>query len=144
MLFENVNIAAESVNRTKIITVVIDLMFFLGLILLYAYPPDIYGFYPRCLWHEITGTYCPGCGSLRSFNALVKGDIFRVTDYNKAAIFYIPFLIYIFINIHYISLTGKSLPTLKLNAAMLYSLAGLIIVYWVIRNIIPYFAPANT
>ena len=28
-----------------------------------------------CIFHELTGLYCPGCGSGRAFAALLRGDI---------------------------------------------------------------------
>ena len=30
---------------------------------------------PKCLFHEWTGLYCPGCGSTRALYALLHGDL---------------------------------------------------------------------
>ncbi len=30
-----------------------------------------------CIFHELTGLYCPGCGGTRAFFALLKGDLVR-------------------------------------------------------------------
>lgn len=43
--------------------------------LLYWFPPDRYGFYPRCWLHELTGLQCPGCGGLRAVHRLLHGQL---------------------------------------------------------------------
>jgi hypothetical protein len=37
---------------------------------------------PKCLWHQITGIPCPGCGSTRCVRALAAGDIGRALVMN--------------------------------------------------------------
>lgn len=49
---------------------------FLGLVfLLYAIDPAESKLAPPCLFHEMTGLYCSGCGTLRSLHCLLNGDI---------------------------------------------------------------------
>lgn len=40
---------------------------------LFLFDPARHGFYPRCVIHEWTGLYCPGCGSLRAAHELLHG-----------------------------------------------------------------------
>ena len=40
---------------------------------LYFFNPSTHGFYPICLFHQITGLNCPGCGGTRSVYALLHG-----------------------------------------------------------------------
>ena len=35
-----------------------------------------------CLFHLVTGAYCPGCGGTRAAKALVTGHIFQSLRYN--------------------------------------------------------------
>ena len=42
-------------------------------ILLRAFPPDHFSFYPSCPFHALTGFLCPGCGGTRALAALVAG-----------------------------------------------------------------------
>ncbi len=43
-------------------------------VLLYCFPPTQYRFWPPCIFHEVTGLYCPGCGNTRALAALLHGD----------------------------------------------------------------------
>ena len=47
---------------------------FLGVAaVVFFFNPSSYGFYPICLFHQLTGLNCPGCGATRSFYALLHG-----------------------------------------------------------------------
>lgn len=41
--------------------------------LLFFFNPATHGFYPVCLFHELTGWNCPGCGGTRAAYALLHG-----------------------------------------------------------------------
>ena len=42
---------------------------------LYRFPPVEWPFYPRCMFHQISGCLCPGCGSLRAIHLLLHGQL---------------------------------------------------------------------
>lgn len=46
-----------------------------ALAFIYFFNPSTHGFYPRCLFHQLTGLNCPGCGSTRALYALLHGEI---------------------------------------------------------------------
>jgi hypothetical protein len=46
----------------------------LAAVLLYRFPPAVYGFYPVCPVQEYLHLECPGCGSTRALAALVHGN----------------------------------------------------------------------
>ena len=33
------------------------------------------GWLPKCLFHKMTGLYCPGCGGTRALSSLLHGDL---------------------------------------------------------------------
>ena len=41
----------------------------------FFFNPNTHGFYPACLFHELTGCNCPGCGGTRSVYALLHGNL---------------------------------------------------------------------
>jgi len=40
---------------------------------LFFFNPSTHGFYPVCLFHELTGLNCPGCGGTRAAYQLLHG-----------------------------------------------------------------------
>ncbi|MEI2764627.1 MAG: DUF2752 domain-containing protein [Dermatophilaceae bacterium] len=52
----------------------------------YAVSPEIPGRYLACPTYTLTGTYCPGCGGLRSVHALLHGDLALSLQRNPAVL----------------------------------------------------------
>jgi Protein of unknown function (DUF2752) len=46
-----------------------------GAWVLYTYPPESVSFYPRCVFHAVTGLQCPGCGTTRALHHLLHGRV---------------------------------------------------------------------
>ena len=63
-----------------------------GAAVLFLFNPATSVFYPRCLFHETTGLYCPGCGSTRALYWLLHGKPGRALHENALAILAIPLL----------------------------------------------------
>ena len=54
----------------------------IGVWVLYTYPPVTSGFYPQCVFHQLTALDCPGCGSTRALHALVHGRVLEALRFN--------------------------------------------------------------
>ncbi len=59
--------------------------------MLLLFPPDRYGFYPRCPFFEATGLLCPGCGGTRALAALLRGDFAGAWKLNPLIVSLLPF-----------------------------------------------------
>jgi len=56
------------------------------------FDPSTHQFFPPCAFHEVTGLFCPGCGSTRCLHSLLQGDISAALGYNSLAVLVMPVL----------------------------------------------------
>src|SRR5688500_2237035 len=63
-----------------------------ALVLLYFFAPTEHRFYPRCVFHSITGLACPGCGSLRALHNLLRGEFAAAFRLNPLMMVLLPAL----------------------------------------------------
>lgn len=96
--------------------------------------PNVAGHYPICPWLAVTGTYCPGCGSLRAIHALAHGDPSNAMARNPLAVLAICWLAIWFVVWARRAITGR-VRTSMAPAWVLYGILGLILTYWLARNI---------
>jgi hypothetical protein len=65
----------------------------LGIWLLRTFDPGAAGsLFPSCLFHDLTGWYCPGCGITRALHALVHFDPMRAFAMNALLVVSLPLL----------------------------------------------------
>lgn len=96
---------------------------------------------PQCPWHYLTGTYCPGCGTLRGISGIINGNITTLPRNNIFSTIIILYLIYYFIKITIKAIFSYKLPEIIFNKYESYGILVLIILFWIIRNFIPILAP---
>ena len=92
-----------------------------ALALLYFFPPAQYGFYPQCMFFNLTGLSCPGCGSLRSVHHLLHGEVATAFRFNPLLFMLVPALILFRRHLH--------------KPAWLWSLVGVVLAFTVARNL---------
>ena len=61
--------------------------------LLYRFNPVEHAFYPRCMFHVVTGLDCPGCGGLRAAHQLLHGNIRAAFQLNPLAVMLLPVML---------------------------------------------------
>jgi hypothetical protein len=72
--------------------VVFGTAIFGALAFIFSFNPSTHGFYPVCLFHQMTGLNCPGCGMTRALYALLHGNFPLALKDNALFIFTIAFL----------------------------------------------------
>src|SRR5471032_2517827 len=55
--------------------------------MVFFFNPSTHGFYPVCLFHQLTGLNCPGCGATRALFALLHGQFLLALKDNALFIF---------------------------------------------------------
>ena len=109
---------------------------FLGMLSLYFfYNPSLYDFFPKCMFHQITGLHCPGCGSQRAIHKILQGNILEGLKHNLSIFLLILVVTYEitvyglnhFFNTNHTNLLHKSIVT---KLILIF-----VIAYWILRNI---------
>ncbi|SHJ31609.1 DUF2752 domain-containing protein [Parasporobacterium paucivorans] len=88
-----------------------------------------------CLFHKITGLYCPGCGISRMSLALLQGDFREAFLNNPGVLCVLPVLILVCANgsVRYVR-TGR-MEQNKAEKYMLTAVLVVLIVFGMLRNI---------
>lgn len=99
---------------------------------LYAVSPEVPGRYVACPTYTLTGTYCPGCGGLRSLHALMHGDVGLSLQRNPAVL---PLLVVLVVVGAVWLRRGR--PALRIDTSgRRFRLAMLAVAaFWVARNV---------
>lgn len=90
--------------------------------------------FPKCIFHELTGLDCPGCGSQRAIHALLNFDLKGAVESNALMVISIPFVILL----AFAWLMRSRLPGLYRwlgSAPVIWAVFAAIMLWWVIRNV---------
>ena len=120
-------------RRLLVIVLAVALLLVFGSIY-YALDPSQSGFFPRCVFHELTGYKCPGCGTQRAVHALLHGDVAAALRYNAILLIAVPWIVLCL----YAESQRTRNPRLydRLNAPLLIWLfMALVLIWWLLRNI---------
>ena len=85
-----------------------------------------------CVFYELTGFYCPGCGITRVIMSLIHGEIYQAFRYNMILFLDVPVLIILYV----INLKiGKDKRVRKCINAVVTVLLVITILFVILRNI---------
>lgn len=93
-----------------------------------------------CMFHQITGLYCSGCGASRALRSILHFDFYRALRYNAIFTVLLPFLAVYFgaLGISYIRF-GKDRISGKISMTPVWVIISVAILYGILRNI-PFFS----
>jgi hypothetical protein len=96
--------------------------------------PNQSGHYPTCPFLFITGYYCPGCGSLRAVHALTHGDVGAAVGLNVLTV--VGIVLAATIWGRWVLRSWRGQPRTRVAPAWtLYLALGVIVVFWIVRNL---------
>ena len=80
--------------------------------------------FPKCMFHQLTGLYCPGCGATRALSALLHGDI-KASLHNNLLLFPLLGLIAVLI----------VKPEISLKRSVAITIVAVVLLFAILRNI---------
>ncbi|GAA1777887.1 MULTISPECIES: DUF2752 domain-containing protein [Streptomonospora] len=109
-----------------------------GATLLHFVDPNEAGHYPTCPWLLVTGTWCPGCGAMRAVHALTELDVVGALQMNALLLAVAPFIAYSYLRWLYRSFRPappRTAPAKAVHPGWLYLFLGVLMAFWVVRNL---------
>lgn len=88
-----------------------------------------------CLFYEVTGLYCPGCGGNRGAFLILHGDILTGLKNNLLLLIFIPGFVLASLNEFLLIVTGKQFRYPEFKSKVLYGLVVAVLLYWILRNL---------
>ena len=87
-----------------------------------------------CLFHTVTGLYCPGCGGTRAVRTLLKGD-YRMSVQYHPLVLYTVFVFFIEILLRMISKKRKHpFDHRKRERILVLIGTAIVLVNWIFKN----------
>jgi len=122
-------------NKRLLHVIKICIVLFLILII-YYFINKYTGFYIPCLFHEITGYDCPGCGITRLCFHLINLQIKDAFYDNPLVFIYLPFICAYFIYLSYLYIYNKK-DKILIKIPNIYLIIVIIItlLYGILRNV---------
>lgn len=85
------SLSSSQLRLRRALAVAAPLVLGAALLLLHLRPPSG-NVYPGCPLYQVSGVYCPGCGSTRSLAALSRGDAALAFRQNPLVMLSLPYL----------------------------------------------------
>jgi hypothetical protein len=115
-------------NRRKWVYILAAAATGAALVLLYFFAPTEHPFYPRCVFHSVTGLACPGCGSLRAVHNLLHGDFAAAFRLNPLMMILLPAMAGIWI-------ARRESAFTALRPVWIWVVLSVIVLFAVLRNL---------
>jgi len=131
-----INIKTSLGKGETIAFLLIPIIGIISLLFLYFHNPIESKVFPKCIFLEYAGVYCPGCGVTRSTYYLVHGDILKAFRFNQLYILFLPLMVYLYILNLGLKINGKELMKIPRFNSFFYILIGVLsLVFCILRNI---------
>jgi hypothetical protein len=102
-------------------------------LMLYCFDPVHFHFYPVCIFHQTTGLFCPGCGTLRALHQLLHGQIAAAFRFNALFVLTLPLVCGYLLRVALAQAAGRPAPLIR--PAWLWLALAAMIVFGILRNL---------
>ena len=100
-----------------------------------VFDPARPGILPGCLFHSLTGFYCPGCGSSRALHQLLLGHIGAAIGFNPILVLSLPFLGAYYLGYAVAAFRSKPWPRIVLRPSWVWTTLSVVVLFGLLRNI---------
>ena len=100
-----------------------------------VFNPATVWFFPPCPFRLVTGYLCPGCGTLRALHQLLNGHVAAAFALNPLMLLLLPYVGYSAASTAWETAFGRTLPHIFIRPIFIWILLGVIVVFWVGRNV---------
>ncbi len=122
--------------KKRLIKVIIRDGLLLLILISYYFINKKTGFYIPCIFHEITGYKCPGCGITHLVFSLLKLNIHEAFISNPLVFIYMPFIIIYFVYLDYLYIYDKKDKIIKKIPNFVWIILIIItLLYGILRNV---------
>lgn len=106
-----------------------------GALTLFHFKDPVAILFIPCPFYQLSGFLCPGCGSLRALYHLSQGELWFALSMNLLMVFFLPLIFFLVV----LDLRQFTRPRVfsagTLRAHCGWIVAGLILVFWLLRNL---------
>jgi hypothetical protein len=124
--------------RSETVTPFVWLVVMVGLAVLFFLNPADCWFLPRCLFHQLTGLNCPGCGLTRAGHELLRGHLAVAFRDNALLVLSLPWLLWLAGRFLWQRQRGRPNPV-TIRPAWCWLAFAVVVAFTVLRNL-PAFA----
>ncbi len=101
----------------------------------WAAGPRLLSLAPPCLFHRLTGLYCPGCGSMRAFYHLARGEPLAALGSNPLLLVALPLLVLAVLEQRTTGAGRAGLRRIVYSPVIGWGFAAVTVVFAVLRNL---------
>lgn len=101
------------------------------------YNPEHHDLFPKCIFLQLSGFKCPGCGSQRAIHHILNGNFKIAWQMNALLITMLPFITAgLFLNTYKgNNATLMNIKKMFFKSSVIYLILIVILIFWVARNI---------
>ncbi len=114
---------------------VVGLAGIVALFVFFRYSPTEHNFFPRCVFHLVSGWDCPGCGGQRALHQLLHGNLGLALRQNALFILLLPVGGWYLLRFVLQKSTGRTLPSPFSHHLWPWILCVIVISFGLVRNL---------
>ena len=119
----------------NILNGILLLVILLVAVLFFVLDPVKNALFPSCIFHSLTGVYCPGCGSQRALHSLLHLDLAGVISYNFLFLPAALLLLYHYTRPLLNRMFKLNLPNIFYRKNTPWIILTVVVVFWIARNL---------